>query len=180
MKNRVRNGLLGLLSLAVASALPMKAEAAQPLSYIKSSQNSYKTQNFQGDSDEVSLARTLFGEARNCSDKEKIAIAYTIINRANDNVKWNGADIFSVVHKPWQYCCYNPKDANLPKVKNPLAYEPKAFLHCLNLSKKILAGEFSDPTRGATSYHEQTILPYWAPKMKKVGQIDKHIFYKEK
>lgn len=45
---------------------------------------SYKTNDFSEDSEKVLLARMIFGEGRNCSYDEQIAIGFTSFERAND------------------------------------------------------------------------------------------------
>jgi len=47
---------------------------------------------------------------------------------------------------------------------------------CYRLSKKILANETQDPTKGSIFFHEKSINPGW--KYKRIVVIDSHIFYK--
>jgi len=163
--------------------------------YIKSEQktklnpNAYKTEDFSQDSDKVLLARLLFGEARNCNRNEKIAVAYTVINRVNDGKKWNGENIREVILKPWQYSCFNKKDVNLEKLKNPLYYSEKyfnyngmAFEECLEVAEEVLDGKYSELNKGQTHYfNPKTANPSWKDKLEKIGKIgnSKHEFYRE-
>ena len=144
----------------------------------------YETTNFAEDSDEVLLARMLFGEARNCTDLEKIAVAYTAINRANDGKKWNGTNLKEVLLKKWQYSCFNENDPNREKLMDPQVYDSESWDDCLKIAREVLAGKYKDITNGATHYHTLNTSPKWSksPKMKKIGRIDgsKHEFYKEK
>lgn len=146
----------------------------------------YKTNDFRKDSDEVLLARMLLGEAESCSQIEKIAIAYTALNRASDNKDWNGRTLQEAILKPRQYSAFN-SDRNA-KLKNPLAYNKKEFLDCLQIAKEILAGKYQDPTNGATYYLNPNhpdlagkTLPTWTKNMIKIGRIQNsyHIFFKE-
>ncbi len=129
----------------------------------------YRISNFNEDPDQILLARMLLGEAEECSKIEKIAVAYTAINRANDNKKWNGETLKEAILKPYQYSCFN-KEYNQP-LKNPMSYNQKEFISCLNLAEKILAGEYKDPTDGATYYYNPSKIkkPRWTKGLEKVG-----------
>lgn len=141
---------------------------------------SYKTIDFSEDTDQVLLARMIFGEARSCTDKEKIAIGYTALNRANDNKRFNGTDIRSAVLCPKQYSCFNSNDTNLVKLKDPEKYDAKSWAKSLEIAEGILSGKYSDEMH-ATHYHALSSHPKWqdSPEMTKLGIIDKHLFYKE-
>lgn len=147
----------------------------------------YKTADFSDDTDEILLARMLFGEARNCSYEEKIAVAYTALNRIDDGKKWNGETLREVILCPWQYSCFNQNDVNKEKLMNPQDYDGKSFHECLRAAKEILSGQHTDLTGGATHYfNPQVVQPSWANKMIKIGKLKtkkgltKHEFYREK
>lgn len=151
-------------------------------------ESKYKTSDFTKDREQVLLARMLFGEARDCSELEKVAIAYTAINRANDGKRYNGETLREAILKPHQYSCFNENDKNREKLMDPEKYEPKAFAECLAVAQKVLQKKYSDPTNGATHYFNPEIVkkPTWADKMKKIGRIkindkkySKHEFYRE-
>ena len=150
----------------------------------------YKTEDFHQDSDDVLLARMLLGETEYCSDTEKIAVAYTAINRINDGKKWNGETLKNVILTPYQYSCFNDgmKEALKEILKNPLKEKSKEFLECLGLAREILAGKYKDPTSGATHYLNPNhpdlkgkTLPNWTRVFEEIGRIENgpHIFYKE-
>lgn len=145
----------------------------------------YKTQNFKNDPDYVLLGRLIFGEASGCSDYEKIAVAWTAINRAHDGIKWNGETLRGAILAPRQYSTFN-SNANT-RIKNPMKYDSKNFLEDLVLAQEILDGKYSDPTHGATHYFNRNTpdlkgkAPYWAASLDKVT-LDKHTiheFYKK-
>ena len=145
----------------------------------------YKTTNFTNDTEQVLLARMLFGEARNCTDEEKIAVAYTAVNRARDKKKWNGETVREAILKPWQYSCLNNNDPNKSKLMNPMSYDPKSFERCLTISSNVLASKYEDLSKGATHYFNPNIVtPSWATNMIKIGHIptskglSRHEFYK--
>jgi len=145
----------------------------------------YETTDFSADSDEVLLARMLFGEARNCSDEEMIDIAYTAINRTKDGKKWNGETLREVILKPWQYSCFNSNDVNRKKLMNPEKYDSKSWERCLKIAHEVLTGKYGEKNRGATHYFAKNIRkPKWAdsPKMTDIPEPEyyKHDFYREK
>jgi len=125
---------------------------------VKIGKPSYKTLDFSKDTNEVLLARMLFGEARNCSDLEKVAIAYTAINRASDGKKWNGETIKESILKPWQYSCFNKDDPNREKLMNPEKYDAKSFEKCLQISRDVLSEKYKDQTNGATHYFNPDVV----------------------
>lgn len=165
----------------------------------------YLTTDFSADSGGLALARTIFGEARECAPREMVAVGFTAVNRLRDGRKRFGNTIREVVLAPAQYACYNHGDPNRQRVMDP-AYEGNfavpdeervgeraLFERCLAVAEGILAGRYSDPAQGATHYHTVGSHPYWekSPKMKRVGRVQvggtrkspilsKHIFYIEK
>ncbi len=144
--------------------------------------------DFGNDPDEVLLAKMLFGEARSCSDLEKVAVAYTPLNRAEDGVAWNGRTLKEAILEPFQYECFNLGNANRDKLKAPNKYDSKSFDQCLKVARDVLSGRYQDPTNGATTYYNPTTIkePERFKKMQKIGRINtsqgpsKHVFYKEK
>lgn len=146
------------------------------------------TIDFLKDTDEILLARMIFGEARNCSNTEKVAVAYTAINRVNDHKKWNGETLREVILKSWQYSCFNKDDTNRKKLMNPEQYDSQSWKLCLNVAEEVLSKKVKDPTSGATHYFNPNIVssyPDWASKLTKVGKIQtenglsEHEFYIE-
>lgn len=174
-----RNIVTGLTSLVVAlsplfssgckSSTPQEKNrtyAAQslvtPQKYRVSSQpskpNNYKTEALEKDSDEVLLARMIFGEARNCRYLEKVGVGYTPVTRANDGKKWNGKTLKEAILKHdekgvYQYSCFNRGDPSRAVLMDPKKYSPRAFDECLRVSRDILEGKVADPTGGATHYY---------------------------
>jgi len=146
-------------------------------------ETNYQTRDFNSDPTYILLARMLLGEAEGCSKIEKIAIAYTAINRANDGKKWNGETLRESILMPRQYSCFNKDSKKSRVLQNPLRYNAQEFLSCLKLSREILGNKYSDPTNGATHYYNPKLVktPYWAKKLIKIGKIkdSHHIFYKE-
>ena len=147
----------------------------------------YKTADFSKDTEEILLARMIFGEARGQSYLERIAVGYTAVNRAKDGKKFNGSNVREAILKPKQYSCFDENNVNRKKLMEPENEDAKSFYECLKISKKILSGVEKDPTNGATHYFNPKLAsPPWADKIKKIGRIkigkglSVHEFYKEK
>ena len=113
------------------------------------------------------LARTIYGEARNQGMPGMIAAGWTIRNRAekdlgNDGLPdWWGEGIVGVCKRPWQYSCWNANDPNRVKLLAVTARDG-AFKSCLAAAKGVLTGQYTDPTKGSTHYHTKAVRPKWA------------------
>ena len=172
---------------AVKNYIPEKQESNRQ-NFVKGFNNSpssdynkvsYQTNDFSKDSDKILLARMIYGEARNCSDEEKIAVAYTVINRANDSKKWNGENIKDCILKPWQYSCFNKNDVNRKKLKNP---PKRVFEDYIKIAEDVLNGKYTELNKGQTHYfNPRVVRPKWADKLDRIGRIknSKHEFYIE-
>jgi hypothetical protein len=139
--------------------------------------------DFSKDSEEVLLAKAIYGEARGCSNDERIAVAYTAINRTHDGILYNGeGNLKKVLLYPKQYKCFSERNENTKKLAYPQKDEPAVYQECLGLSRDILAGKYKDPTGGANMYFKKEPKFKNPEKVKKIGKIgdSKHIFYKEK
>ncbi len=153
---------------------------------------SYKTKDFSEDSDEVLLARMLFGEARNCSYDERLAIGFTALNRANDKKRWNGKTVRESILKPWQYSCFNENDPNRKKLRDPESVDAYNWSVCLTAAEDVLDGSRKELNKGQTHYHAKNMKEYpkWSkseqmtridfPELSEYSKDLRHIFYKEK
>lgn len=157
---------------------------------------SYKSADhtFSADSDEVLLARLIFGEARNCTANERAAIGYTVVNRMNDGKKYNGEgsvrDVALKANRDKKtkklvhlYSCFADSDPNKEKMIDPERYDPESFYECLNVAQGVLNGSISDPTQGATLYYNPRVCtPKWDfNKIERVNVANsKHVFYRER
>jgi len=179
-------------SAQVAPKFPVqeKIEKAKPEENFKPEEKQDRVEKdykkkFSADSDEVLLARMLFGEARNCSDEEMIDVAYTAVNRANDGKRWNGETLREAILKPWQYSCFNSGDPNLPKLKDPKKYDPESWERCLRIARGVVSGEYEDKNKGATHYFAKgTRRPAWADSSQMIDILEpekyKHDFFRER
>ncbi len=121
------------------------------------------TGDFADDTDQIILARALFGEIRDTSysDKARIAVGWSIRNRVK-SPKW--ADTYhEVITQSFQYSAFNAGDPNFELVKNPFVTENKidlnAWYKAYEIAGKVIRGEVADPTNGANHYHDSSIDP---------------------
>lgn len=123
------------------------------------------------------VARTIFGEARNQGLDGMAAVANVIANRVA-LPGWWGKGWDGVCRKPYQFSCWLEGDPNLPrllKVTTRDAY----FRDALMLAKAAVAGELRDRTKGATHYFADHIpAPKWAIGQKPTVVIGNHRFFK--
>jgi hypothetical protein len=153
-----------------------------------------KRERLYNDSENVLLARMLFGEGRELFDdkidpdhRELIMIGWTAINRAEK--KFKGDNLKEVLLAKKQYSCFNdnPKDKrgyeNFLRTLNPWIHEKENWIKSLKLSENILEGKLSHLNYRQDHYHTKNEKPYWA-KSKRMRSIwvqpsFKHNFYED-
>jgi len=118
--------------------------------------------DFSHDSDEVLLARLLYGEARGASREVKYAIANVVLNRA-ERPCWWGRNVREVILAPRQFSCFNLDDVNRHKLLDPLRYDrQEVWQECYAVAREALS-QRRDTTHGATHYFDSSIAtPRWA------------------
>lgn len=161
---------------------PAGAKVTEPAKTQTKHQINYAVKDFSGDTETILLARMLYGEARNCSNNERIAIAYTALNRNKDGKKWNGEnDLKKVILCPYQYSAFNENDPNRKKLMDP---QGKEWDECLDVAQGVLSGKYKNSVEGATHYHTRNINPKWTKSNTMVDLPEpkefKHDFYLEK
>lgn len=127
------------------------------------------------------MARTIFGEARNQTDIGKLAVANVIINRWQSN-KWFGKDtIEKTCTMPRQFSCWNGGDKNFQAlIKTGL--DDVEFLNCYFVGVKALLNFYeraADVTKGATHYKVINHPASWANGKKPCVTIGDHEFYND-
>ena len=144
--------------------------------------NPFWTENFREDTEQMILARAIFGEGRSLPDEGKIAIAWSIRNRVEDD-RWPN-NYHGVILQKNQFSAFKTDDPNWEYVKNPL-YEinPKqlaAWEKCYKIAGLVISGEIKDPTGGANHYFSDYIdYPGWtkSTNAKFIMKIDNTLFY---
>ena len=140
------------------------------------------TGNFRDDTEEMLLARVIYGESGGVSDLAKIAVAWSVKNRLEDKNSRFGDSYYQVILKENQYdSLWNEKiswKVKIPPVqKNEL--EKIAWEKSYQTSEKVIKGEIADPTKGANHFYSTYISkPFWADENKFTFSVDNFRFYK--
>jgi len=122
------------------------------------------------------LARTMWGEARNQGNIGMQAVANVVMNRVA-NPSWWGDDVISVCKKPYQFSCWNESDPNLPKLM-AVTFDDPQFAEASIIAGNAISGNLPDITGGADSYCVIGTDPAWARNIQPTATIGKHEFYK--
>ncbi len=123
----------------------------------------------------LTLARTVYGEARGETLDGKIAVAWTVRNRV-ERPRWWGKTYNEVCLKPRQFSCWD--DHNRLEMMEADAADP-VFADCLYAALGAITGHIADPTDASTHYHASSIHPGWARGHTSVATIGGHIFYND-
>lgn len=137
-------------------------------------------------SDVITLAKTMWGEARGEPDPAAgmSAVAQVVFNRVARQTYW-GKDVEQVCTKPFQFSCWNARDPNLPQMQ-AVTTANATYALALQLAQQLKALSASerssqDRTSGATHYHARRLQPppRWARGHTPVAQIGNHLFYRD-
>jgi spore germination cell wall hydrolase CwlJ-like protein len=128
------------------------------------------------------LARTLWGEARGEGLRGMEAVACVVLNRVGIARRyhgryWWGHSIATVCRKRHQFSCWNEGDPNY-KLLLMVGDETPEFVVARRIARRAVAGTLEDITGGATHYHAQSVMPYWAKDVLPVYTIGHHVFYR--
>jgi len=142
------------------------------------------TGDFNDDTEQMILARAIYGEARNeiLSDKARIAVGWSIRNRVEDTTKF-GNNYNEVILKEDQYSAFRKSDENRPYVEDPLhtnnLIDKRAWENCYKVAGQVMLCEVDDPTDGANHYYDESIdSPYWANNENFKIKIDSIFFHR--
>lgn len=126
--------------------------------------------------DTTLLAALIYGEGRDCTLHEQIAIAYTALNRQKEK----NVSLKEVILEPNAYSFFNRFDQMITFV--PDEYESKRAVwgQCQRVAQGVLSGDYADPTNGATFYfNPKKVSPSWKKKLEHIPFRGKHKFYKK-
>ena len=138
--------------------------------------------------EEHCMALNIYHEARSDNLAGKFAVADVVLNRVNDirypnNVcdviyqgehrpSWKDPSVQVPVRNRCQFSWYCDG-----KSDDPL--DSDAWNESVLISAQLLNdNRYRGLTEGATHYHANWILPYWAPTLQAVGTIGSHVFYR--
>ena len=133
--------------------------------------------------DLVTMAQTIFGEARGESREGKIAVAHVILNRYKQCKKrkqFGDGTIESVCLAPFQFSCWNKNDINYAIINEVDFVENKTFLECVMVSFNVLTGKIKDNTNGSNHYYSCSMKtpPDWSASITEKKYIGNHVFMK--
>jgi spore germination cell wall hydrolase CwlJ-like protein len=122
------------------------------------------------------LSEALYYEARGEGIAGQRAVAEVVFHRMNQGNYGNS--ICAVVyegssHRGCQFSFTCNGDLHRQR-------EQSAWRDAERLAAEILTGEvrLRNATGGATHYHAESVLPYWAPTLQQTARIGHHIFYR--
>ena len=145
------------------------------------------TGDFNDDTEQMLLARIIFGEAANQSKKVKIGVGWSIKNRIGKGEQIDPSksyeDYYDVILDEDQYESLSDPDVLL-RLQNPLSLDPgdqEAWFESYQIAKNVFQDLVSDPIEGALFFHDDSMtreeflkaVPR-AVYIKKIGNI---LFY---
>jgi spore germination cell wall hydrolase CwlJ-like protein len=122
------------------------------------------------------LAQAIYFEARGEPPGGQAAVAGVILARTRD--ERYPSSICRVVYQNAQrrnacqfsFACDGVRDSIM---------EPRAWQRAKRIANHVLGGRWPlHHIRGATHYHATYVSPGWAPKMKRLAKIGRHVFYR--
>lgn len=153
------------------------------------------------------LAKTIFFEARNESLAGQLAVALVVVNRTEGGKfpgtvcavvkqgRYTGTTIaFEATpnSKSCQFTWYCDGITDSPEAviaqsrtrqhlsNNVESREEIMWNQSQTIARVVLDRKVFDFTDQATHYHASRVTPHWAGHLARVGQIDRHTFYREK
>ncbi len=131
------------------------------------------TGDYNDDTEQMILARVLWGEARSVSYEARVAVACSIRNRVMSH-KYKWADNYpGVILQSSQYSSFweKPgKDPNLQALRDPIAGNKtndviNKWKETYGIAEQVINKSLVDPTNGANSYFDDSLNghePNWA------------------
>ncbi len=120
------------------------------------------------------LAQNLWFEARGSSVDDQVAIANVVMNRVADSRYPD--EVCDVVWQSKQFSWTH--DGRSDRIRFANGRDREIWKTIVHVSIAAVAGEIEDTTGGATHYHADYVQPGWANHMRKLMQIDDHIYYR--
>jgi spore germination cell wall hydrolase CwlJ-like protein len=133
------------------------------------------------DDDLLTLARTIYGEARSQREPAagREAVAHVVMTRLAKKFR-NAKTITDVCRATKQFSCWNDNDPNKKVIEAANRGVNPVFDQCFAFAEQVANGQLDDNTGGATHYYSESIArPPWArPPAKQTTQIGSHLFFK--
>ncbi len=142
------------------------------------------TGDFKDDTEDMILARAIYGEMRGESIDLKIAVGWSIRNRVEDKTNRWGNSYHDIILKKSQYEPFLKASKVFELITNPPIsnkLENKAWNESYQVAQDILSNLVSDPTSGANHFYSVVKgrkAPSWSKTHKVILQIRNTKFYK--
>lgn len=135
--------------------------------------------------DILCLAQNIYFESGNQPLVGKIAVSHVVLNRVESDLypdticgviyqaelreNWLGKMVPVIGRCQFSWYCDGKSD-------DPV--DSKTWIESILIARRVVQGEWSDITEGATHYHADYIHPFWADSLNRTTTIDNHLFYK--
>lgn len=122
------------------------------------------TTDFYDDTEEMLLARIIFGESRNQPREVKVAVGWSVRNRIGKGQLIDPRKIYDTYHDVIldedQYASL--KDPNVrPRLEDPLnaqsSSERDAWYESYRVAREVISGKVTDPTDDALFFHDDSM-----------------------
>lgn len=151
-------------AVPIASALPPEAPTA------RAAQASIPI-----DQDLHCLALNIYHEARSEPLSGQLAVAQVTLNRvASESFPHSVCEVVKQGGQKRNRCQFSWWCDG----KSDQPTEMKAWQKSLDLGRRVLAEQVSDPTDGALFYHATYVSPKWSRSFQRTAQIGRHLFYR--
>jgi spore germination cell wall hydrolase CwlJ-like protein len=127
------------------------------------------------------LALTLWGEAAGRPVRAIEGVASVVMTRVRlaagaGGETHLGRGVAGVCRAPFQFACWHPGH---PRHRALAELPADADLGaCARIAARAMAGALPDPTRGATHYHPEEVLPRWALGRVASASLGGLVFYR--
>ncbi len=119
------------------------------------------------------LTRNMYYEARGEGVKGMLAVGHVTMNRV-EAAGYPSTVCGVVTQKVKKSCQFSwVCNRNLPAIRDEQYEKIKA------MAVMVYDGHLRDITKGATHFHNQTVVPAWAQTKRVTAQIGSHIFYRK-
>ena len=146
---------------------------------------SMKAEAYDANGEAFCLAKNIYFEAGNQPLIGKVAVSHVVLNRVDSSlypdticdvvyqsrwrINWKGEEV--PVRNKCQFSWFCDGKSDEP-------VDSKTWIESMLIARRVIEGEWSDGTEGATHYHADSVLPYWASSLNRTVTVDNHLFYK--
>ena len=146
---------------------------------------SMKVEAYDANGEAFCLAKNIYFEAGNQPLIGKVAVSHVVLNRVDSSlypdticdvvyqsiwrINWKGEEV--PVRNKCQFSWFCDGKSDEP-------VDSKTWIESMLIARRVIEGEWSDVTEGATHYHADSVLPYWASSLNRTVTVDNHLFYK--